>query len=826
MWKNYLVTAVRNLLQNRISATVEIFGLGFALAATLLIGAWVWHEMSYEKWIPDHERVHTVQTTLQLSPERSNVVTAAPDFLKGLLADSVEGVAFAGRLGRSETRLKQDGTDAGIDLHRADQELLDIIQPKLLEGSHADALSRPDALVLTRQAADRLAGPGQQAIGLQIRDSDDAMREVTAVIADLPRATHIDFEALIPYPKPNSSVAQGGLQQMFMISDALYLRLSPGADLTSVQTSLSARIQEHFAQRFGNAGAVLQNFPITFDLLPVSETHLVNASSAGATNKGSIGMVLASGGVGLAILGMALINYAGLSLSRAISRRREIGLRQTLGAERGQLTVQFLIESLLTGILALAIGYVVAHSLIPAFAALMDRPLTVDDLYRPYFLASAIGIGLTATLAGGAYPAAVAGRNCPTAMTQSPQSGAGRNWFRSALVVAQYAITIALISGVVIYAMQMQLANQRMAQFDAGNIQLIRQQPGLSFAKMKILGERLAGQPGISGIAYGTTSPGMRNIMNRTYQSPRHDAPISVESYTVSPGYFELLGITPTAGLNFSAAARNGSTANTPRRAILNEAAVTQLGYSAPNDALGTLLRVPSTDTNGASTDAYQIIGVIPDVNFNTIHAAVRPTVFVSGEPEFVDEALSSQPNLPNSTLMLVALDPGNPDSGLASLKTAQEQIIPEISLNNLFLNQMLMNRYEGDLKRRDLLTWAAGLAILIAAMGLYARADQAATARTREIALRKVMGARIPQILRLMLWQFTRPVILANLIAWPVAGWFALRWLEGFADRIDLTPWPFLLAGLAALGIALVTVAGHALSVARTHPALALREE
>jgi len=218
--------------------------------------------------------------------------------------------------------------------------------------------------------------------------------------------------------------------------------------------------------------------------------------------------------------------------------------------------------------------------------------------------------------------------------------------------------------------------------------------------------------------------------------------------------------------------------------------------------------------------------GVIPDLNYDSSREPVRATVFVSGNAEFVENSLGSAPNLPNFTLMLLRLDPGNLEAGLASLKAAQETIRPEGSLNSIFLAQHLLALYESDLRRRELLTWAAGLAILLAAMGLYAKAGQAAALRTREVAMRKVSGAQIVHILRLLLWQFTKPVVLANLIAWPVAGWLMHRWLEGFEYRIELTLWPFLLAGAAALAIALLTVSGHALRVARTHPALALREE
>jgi putative ABC transport system permease protein len=607
----------------------------------------------------------------------------------------------------------------------------------------------------------------------------------------------------------------------------IYVRLKPGSDPKAIEAQFPAWEKRNIPDDVGSNPVTNQGQFENFHLINVRDLHLSKGNGQGRPN-GNRQSVLTFGVVALLILAMACMNFTNLATARASQRAREVALRKVLGASRQQLIVQFVGESMLVSAIAMLIALALAELAIRPLNAFLDADMTFRYFGMSGLLLPVIALTLLVGLAGGLYPAFYLSRFEPARILKANKSAAdaeGSGRLRSLLVIAQFAVSIGLIICTsVIYAQTQYARNVDAGYKRQGLLQLNGIQRAQVEAVAPTLLQELRKQPGIVdaarvslGIASGNNSTTDVNLPG--------GKPVTLGIYGVDTHAFDTLGMRVIAGRNFSEAiAQDDSTAPNPpdlnaERAlvargtniILSESAVARLGFASPAAALGKQIQAPMV-SNEAGLVMATIVGVVSDVRYRSARDPVQPILYY-----YVTGGAFNQ--------MMVRFT-GDPQAARATVERVWKRSVPNVPLSARYVEDIVHDLYNIDEKSAQLFGMFAILAVVIGCLGLFGLAAFTAERRTKEIGIRKVLGARTRDIVRLLVWQFSRPVLIANVVAWPVAWWLMRGWLNGFDTRVTLTPLPFVEAGLLAVIIAAGTIAGHAVRVAQASPIKALRYE
>jgi putative ABC transport system permease protein len=564
-----------------------------------------------------------------------------------------------------------------------------------------------------------------------------------------------------------------------------------------------------------------------FALVNVRDVHLGKAQDGAMTPGNDRRTIATFTIVALLILVMACVNFTNLATARAGQRAREVALRKVLGATRRQLVVQFLFEAVLIAGIAMVLALAMVELTLPAIANFLQADLSLSYLGRDGVLLPVLALVLVVGVAAGAYPAFFLANFEPARVLKANKSSSdaqGSGLLRNALVIGQFAVSIGLIIctatvyGQTVYARTTDPGFQRDGLIQIESVGRRQTWPMLDTFINEI--RRLDGvvSVGRSGIGIAT-----RNNTNNGIQLPGRTEPVTIGSYSVDTGFFDTMGIRPVAGRLFDRS-RPADDSTTPfpqdpvaERALVarginvvaNELAVKRLGFKSAQEAIGKQV-LTSVDPEVGGVMPTTIIGVVPDSRFRSIRDPLDPIFF--------------RYESTGHGAMLVRYKSARPAAVNAAIEGVWKRLFPEVPYDGAFSEEIVGKLYAAEAARATVFAVFAGLAVVIGCLGLFGLAAFTAERRTKEIGIRKVLGARTVDIVRLLVWQFSRPVLIANLIAWPIAWWLMRDWLNGFDTRIALTPVPFLLAGSLALAIAIVTVAGHAFRVARTNPVRALR--
>ena len=533
--------------------------------------------------------------------------------------------------------------------------------------------------------------------------------------------------------------------------------------------------------------------------------------------------------VAILILTMACVNFTNLATARAGQRAREVALRKVLGATRRQLVAQFLCEAILIAAIAMLIALAAVELALPSVSSFLQADLTLRYFGADGVLLPVVALVLVVGVAAGAYPAFFLARFQPARVLKANKSSSdaqGSGHLRNVLVVGQFAVSIgliictAIVYGQTVYARTSDPGYQR-----EGLIQIESVARRQTWPMMETLTTELARIDGVASVGRTGIGIATRNNTNNAIQLPGRDEPVTIGTYAVDTGFFETMGIRPVAGRAFDRN-RPADDSTTPypedpaaERALVarginvvaNELAVKRLGFKNPQDAIGKQV-LTSIDARYGGVLPTTIVGVVPDSRFRSIRDPLDPIFF-------------RYENTGHGA-MLVRYKSASPAQVNARIEAVWKRLFPDVPYDGTFSEDIVGKLYAADAARASIFAGFAILAVVIGCLGLFGLAAFTAERRTKEIGIRKVLGARTRDIVRLLVWQFSRPVLIANVIAWPVAWWLMRDWLNGFDTRISLTPTPFVAAGLLALGIAVVTVAGHAWRVARTSPIRALRYE
>jgi putative ABC transport system permease protein len=558
------------------------------------------------------------------------------------------------------------------------------------------------------------------------------------------------------------------------------------------------------------------------------DVHLGKAQDASMTPGNDERTIATFAIIAVLILGMAVVNFTNLATARASQRAREVALRKVLGATRRQLIVQFVAESILISAVSMLIGLALVELLAKPFAAFLDSDIALKYVGSDGILLPAVALTFLVGIISGIYPAFFLSRFQPAQVLKANRSAAetpGSGRLRAALVVLQFAVSIGLIICTAVIYGQTVYARHADPGYKRDHILQVQD---LSRAQLWPLAEgivqRAERTPGV--VAAGLTGIGINtdNQDNNFIIPPGSNQQVLIGQYDVGEGFFDAMGLKLLAGRWFDANREvDDSTVPYPEQpavekaihdrgmnVVINQYAARNLGFKSPADAVGKVVRGDMIG-NHLGLMNVTIIGVVGDSRFRTVRTPIEPIMFhkVRTGPDW----------------MIVRYN-GDPEAVRSALEREWKQVTNEVPFTAKFSDDIMGDMYKKEDARAKVFAGFSLLAVLIGCLGLFGLAAFTAERRTKEIGIRKVLGARTRDIVRLLVWQFSRPVIIANIIAWPVAWWMMRDWLNGFDERIALTPVPFLIAAAIALGIAIATVVGHAVKVARANPIHALRYE
>jgi putative ABC transport system permease protein len=831
MLRNYLTTAVNALNRNRVFAAINIFGLAIGMAACILLLLFVRYEMSYDKWLPGQENAYQVQTFYndRDSGKLKGMQMSAYVVGRSLAKDfpEIEKVAYAG-LGRPV--IIQNGNATTGEVLMADPELLQVLELPMAKGDRGTALKDLYSVVISESEAQRRFGH-ENPIGKtlsMVRNGVTLDYHVTAVMRDVPKNSHFKAEMIVPFNR----IAYADMDAFFTTfgwnSGYNYLKLKPGTDVKALEARLPAWEKRNIPRENFGGTTTSEGDETDWRLTPVADIHLGPADGAAMTPANSPKSIATFALIAILILGMACINFTNLATARAGQRAREVALRKVMGASRGQLIAQFLGESLIIATISMVVALAMVELVLPLLSNFLKADLELTYLGDGGILLPVIGLVVLVGLAAGIYPAFVLSHFDPAPVLKSNRSGTdgqGSGRLRGALVVIQFAVSIALVICTAVVAAQTFYARSA----DAGyNREGLLQITGIGRKQLEpvadSLVEAISHVPGV--IAAGRTSIGVNtdSRINTRVQQEGNPEPISMGFYNADPGFFAAMGVKPIAGRvldsnnprddsRVPAGNEAGQAALAARgtNAVITVEGAAKLGFKNPKDAVGKTVRAGIVEEKYGLVPVT-IVGVVPDMRLRSFREPYEPILF------FYDRSYLSE--------LMVRMKAGEAGAVHDRVQAVWKRYAPQVPFEAKFADDIVRTQYDADEARAKTFAAFAGLAIIVACLGLYGLAAFTAERRTREIGIRKVLGAHDGDIVRLLVWQFSRPVLIANIIAWPVAWWLMRDWLDTFADRIDLGPQWFIGAGLLAAVIAAATIISHALKVARQNPALALRYE
>lgn len=801
-----LASLYRSVTRHKLYAALNIGGLAVGIAVFLILYLFVRFETEFDRTLPGSDRVWVVQRTLQFGAAPPVSIPSRFEMLPLLQSDFPEIEGTRMQTGTGAVRSGRIAVEEQVAL--VDANYFDLFPLAAVSGDPGTALERPDGAVVTERFAERHLRPGDpigQTIEVTLEESTRLVR-VAAVIRDLPPQMTYRSDIFLPLPAQAVDLPFfGGPTTFFAFPDEAAAR--------ALIAALPAFEKRHPDPNFAGPSDLLK---VEQEVVPLPSLHLQEPRDR---------MVVAALGiVGIVTLLLAMVNYVNLATARADIRAREVAMRKVLGAPRGSLIRQFLGESLLASALAGLIGLALVELGLPFVNAAGGTELAVRYAGWDGVLVPLGGAILLTGLIAGLYPAFFLSRFQPAsvlASNQSPGTGRRGRWLRASLVTAQFAIAIALMIGTGILLAQARHLQTYDLGFERDGLIMVPSfaDRTLDPAQRGAIRREIEALPGVAGTAISAIAPGGGSYSIRTVSREGSDDQVEILEGEVGEGFFDVYGARLVAGRWFDprrfpgdvmppdASTQVGSISPDSRtlNAIVNRAAVRSLGFASPDDAIGEIMPVG---------DEITIVGVIDDLRFGDPREAIASQAYYLRTDEGFAQTLAIRHR-------------GNDTALIGRVQNIWQERAGLVPFNGLTVNRRLYELfYEADLQRSRLFAIGAVFAVFIGCLGLFGLASFDTARRVKEVGIRKSLGASSVDIVKLLVGQFLRPVVLAIVVAWPIA-YFAMRsWLAGFVDRVALSPSHFLLASALALGIAVLTVLGQSLRASRTPPAWALRRE
>lgn len=815
MLRNYLTVALRTFRKNAGYTFINVSGLAIGMACCLLILLLIRHEWSFDAFHEHADRIYrTYVTSEQPDGEQSVQAMMAIGFTENLLA-AYPQIEAATRVVGAGQDLTVNNRTYLRELMQADPAFFEIFSFPVLAGDPGTALAGMDRMILTAETTSLLF-PNHTGYGDVLGESVTIERgpetyafTVTAVVANMPPNSSLLFDAMISFDN-HERIHLGGNNWSGRTST--YVLLPEDLDASTLEAQFSPFTNVAFA-RYRDR---LLNFNMLADredalqlkLQPLRELHLspeVWTPYEVMPHNPLYSYIL--GGIGLLVLLIACINFMTLSVGRSTSRAREVGMRKALGAVRGQLMRQFWGEAFILSSLALLLGFILASLALPAFNQLTQQDLSLDTLHGFELGLAVIVLMVVVGLVAGGYPAVVLSRFHPSVVFRGVLSMRSNHWLTRSLVVLQYTISIGLIVSTIIMTQQLTFLLEQDLGFEDDGVVAVQTRQVNQDAMPALLERfrtRLVPQEGIVALAGAelTFTRGSNREIWEDASGQRHAA----YHFAVDYNYLDVMGIELIAGRFFSEELATDRT----HGIVVNEAFARDFGVT-PEEMVGTAI---DNWITWVFDDTPHVLGVVRDFNYRSLHEEVPPV------------AMHMHPNREFMGAMLIRIHPENVNQSLGLIEAAWADLLPDEPFNYSFVDEDMDRLYQTEERWSHIVQYASLFAIAIACLGLLGLSTLTVAKRTKEIGIRKVLGASVPRIVSLVALEFVKLVIFANVLAWPLAYWGMREWLTGFAYQIGISPWVFLSAGLAAVLVALGTISYQTIRAATANPVQALRYE
>ncbi|RYU97576.1 ABC transporter permease [Emticicia agri] len=806
MIKNYLKIAFRNLVKNKVFSAINVLGLAIGIATCLIIMLFVQDELSFDRYNEKADRiVRVVFKGMINGEEMKEAVTMAPT--ASTLKNDYQEVEDATRLRTygyhkivvGEKTFK-DGNLAYVDAN-----FFQIFTLPLIKGDAKTALLEPNTVVITQAMANKYFG-NEDPIGKVLTFKDwKQVYKVTGVIEKVPANSHFHFDLFGSMTSLEDAKGTSWMESNYFS----YLLLRKGQDYQKLESKLPLVVEKYVAPQLQKAlGVTLSEFrkkgnDIRFHLQPLTDIHLHSDFSVSIEPGGDVRYVYIFGAIAIFMILIACINFMNLSTAGASKRAKEVGIRKVLGSVKYELIGQFLLESVMLTFFALLLALVIVKIALPLFNDLSGKELILQFNNYPLVITGLVLFGLLVSLLAGSYPAFFLSSFKPASVLKSKFMAAGKTiGLRSGLVVFQFMISIALIIGTTIVYQQLAYIQSKKLGYNKDQLLVLRNSWALGQNEL-IFRDQLMKDPRVLNVTVSGYLPvgPTNNNMSGTYPDEKVNQNRRTIIYQVDDQYIPTMGMELVSGRNFSKEFATDSSG-----VIINETVAKIYGWG--KDAVGhTINRFID---NQGNKKAYKVIGVVKDFHFRSLHEEIAPLVMV----------------LENNSGLIVKVKAQDIPTLLKDMKSQWAAFKVEEPFDYGFLDEFFNKTYMAEQKTGVILGIFTGLTIFIACLGLFGLATFTAEQRIKEIGIRKVLGANVSQIVILLSIDFVKLILIACLIAFPLGYWGMDKWLQDFAYKVDIN-WPvFVLAGVSAIAVALVTISFQAIKAALMNPIKSLKTE
>ena len=812
MLRNYFKIAIRQLKKQKMYSAIKIGGFALSIAACLLIALYIKDELSYDKSYPDATRIYRI--TVEANQNGKTIYGADwPAPMAKALADDFPEVEKSGRYmasplfyGAGSNQIRPtDKTENNFEdkFSYADQSFIDMLKLPMVYGDRARALAEPNTMLISKSKADKYF-PNQNPVGklMILNDDKNKIYKIGGVMQDFPTTSHIHYDFFLTMT--GYQLWDGEQTQWSASNYPTYVLLKPGTSAATFEKKLQLILSKYYlpmAEKSGDKGFVGIIKTAKLRAQPITDIHLKSANIEDGLSKGDIRFVWLFGAVACFILIIACINFINLSTAKSANRAKEVGLRKVVGSYRISLVKQFLTESLLFSFLSFVLGIMIAWIMLPYFNVLAAKSLTIPWAawwLLPLMIISAIVIGIFA----GLYPSFYLSAFKPIEVLKGQVSrGTKNSLLRNGLVVFQFTTSIILIIGtLVIYKQTHYILNKKIG-FDKEQVLLIQGTNTLDKkTAMPTLKNELLNIAQVKNVTISDYLPisGTKRNGNTFHREGKttEEAGVGGQIWNVDYDYIKTMGMKVIEGRNFSKEMASDSAAM-----IINKSMAEKMNLKKP---------IGQQITNG--WQHFVVIGVVDDFNYETMRQSVEPLCMTLNDNY--------------SSIIAVKMSPQNAQATIATIGSIWKKFAPSQPFRYTFLDESFRNMYADVQRMGSIFSSFAILAIIIACLGLFALSAFMAEQRNKEIGIRKVLGASVSSITTMLSKDFVKLVLIAFVIASPIAWWAMHTWLQDFAYRIEISWWMFLIAAIVVVFIALATISFQSIKAALMNPTKSLRSE
>ncbi len=816
MIRNYIKIAIRNLFRDRFYSFINIFGLTIGITTCLLILLYVNNELSFDKFHKDHQRIYRVTTKAKMSEAETMYIGASSAPMADQFRNDIEEIEAITRLLTVNQTIKyEDKAFSEENMLYADSTFFDVFDFEVMQGDPGSMLRDSYSIVMTEETAIRYFGEQKvingTALGQKVKIDDD-LYQITGILKNVPSNAHFTFDILV-----SMSTYKDALNPIWLnMSYFTYLKLREGVDPADLEDKFIDIIMANVvpqvvayvnipAEQLSDRASI-NNF-FQFNLQPITSIHLHSDLRGELGVNSDIAYVYIFSSIALFIIIIACINFMNLATARASKRAVEVGIRKTLGSLKHQLIWQFIIESMLFSLIAMILALGLTEALKYPFSRITGDVLTLNVFEQPWVLGVIFGLVLLVGILAGSYPAFYLTRFKPVEVLKgSTKTGNKSSIFRNFLVVLQFAISIGLIVCTTLVYKQMNFISNKNLGFEKDNVILVENGFELG-QRSQVYKNELLKNPEVLGVAFSQTIPSAS--FNSTICTPEGEDGLDMQIFVnkIDYDFINTFKMEILKGRNFSRDFPSDSSA-----VIINESAANKFGWIDENEdsnPIGKYIQMINSEIGTRSK--YYIVGVVKDFNFESFKSPISANLM------FLE---------PKGNYISIRVKPGDFSGLIRDFESKWKNIAPEVPFKYSFLKQNFEDLYQSEQKMSQIFSVFTSIAIFIACLGLLGLAAFTAEQRTKEIGIRKAMGASVSSVVKMLNIEFIKLVGIAIVIASPISWYLMRSWLGDFVYKTDIGVWPFLLAALLAIIIAVLTVGFQSFKAAMANPVNSLRNE